>query len=739
MANIFASLRNFLRRTRHNSQQKPRQASILHQIMFNIILVVIVTVIFSGVPAILLLRFQLEQLAFLHVQNAQSATIALYGAEKNRMLKLVELSSERPTLIGLVGNSNVQELTQYLDSLREVTSADFLGFINLDFELTHSGTLEILFPESYPTSHSMPFVDLISLKDPTRVAIVAINEIKSKEGSTPEILGWVVCIQILDDEFMQILSQQTGLEQSIILGGHRVATSFSNFVDWPLDPEAISVVTHTHSSSHTMGSSENETFFVGMAPLTDDQGQVVAVSEVALPGETILNKTQTAIAYKIGTSIVIALLGVALAVVLTRRITRPLLNLARSAERMGFGDLNTQIPISSGWIEIDQLAAQLERSRKYLNQMLFFTRSELKRITHLLGATKEGVVVLNEDGDITWFNLEVSRIMGYRPMDLFHKHHSQIFRPSGGDVPPLDEALVMSGNQRLRKHLTVLNAQDHPITLSVSTSQLDLEDGKGEHSEFVLTLRDISKEPAVTRLRNEFLTFIAHEFRTPLASISAVIELLEEECYSMTGEEISKLVSTIRLSSSHLSTLVDNLLESTIIEAGCFQLNYKTIRLDNLLNSVYKIMTPLVNRHQQTLEFQTPKYLPTIWADPDRLAQALVNLLQNASKFSQFGALIMLKVQIQKDYLLFSVLDSGPGLSEGEFSDLFNHIIVSDQPRGARFGIGLGLPVVKSIVEAHGGEVGAENRPEGGARIWFTLPLNSKGAQEGELWQRYSL
>ena len=297
----------------------------------------------------------------------------------------------------------------------------------------------------------------------------------------------------------------------------------------------------------------------------------------------------------------------------------------------------------------------------------------------------------------------------------------------------------MSGNQRLRKHLTVLNAQDHPITLSVSASQLDLEEGTGERSELVLTLRDISEEPLVTRLRNEFLTFLAHEFRTPLASISAVLELLEEEGYSMTPEELSKLVSTIRLSSSHLNTLVDNLLESTIIEAGCFQLNYKTIRLDNLFSSVYKIMTPLVDRHQQKLEFETPKYLPTIWADPDRLAQALVNLLENASKFSPLGSLIMLKVKIQKDYLLFAVLDSGPGLSEGEFSDLFNHIIVSDQPRGARFGIGLGLPVVKSIVEAHGGEVGAENRPEGGARIWFTIPLNSKSAQEGELWQRYSL
>jgi two-component system sensor histidine kinase KdpD len=84
---------------------------------------------------------------------------------------------------------------------------------------------------------------------------------------------------------------------------------------------------------------------------------------------------------------------------------------------------------------------------------------------------------------------------------------------------------------------------------------------------------------------------------------------------------------------------------------------------------------------------------------------------------------ITLTVEHKQDALMIAVLDSGPGLPTGRFADLFNRFVTGDQPRDAQYGIGLGLSVVKAIVEAHGGQVGAENRAEGGARVWFTLPL----------------
>ena len=121
-----------------------------------------------------------------------------------------------------------------------------------------------------------------------------------------------------------------------------------------------------------------------------------------------------------------------------------------------------------------------------------------------------------------------------------------------------------------------------------------------------------------------------------------------------------------------------------------------------------------------------PEELSYFWGDPDRLNQALVNLIENASKFSSPAAAIGLSVKCGKDAITFAALDSGPGLPTERFSDLFNRFVTEDRPHGGQYGIGLGLPIVKAIAEAHGGRVGAENRPEGGAMVWFTIPLKQQ-------------
>jgi two-component system sensor histidine kinase KdpD len=236
-------------------------------------------------------------------------------------------------------------------------------------------------------------------------------------------------------------------------------------------------------------------------------------------------------------------------------------------------------------------------------------------------------------------------------------------------------------------------------------------------------LRDVSEEEAVNRLRCNFLANVAHEFRTPLSGVVATTELLVEEGASLTPAELAELANTIRLSLLHLQALVDNLLESAAMDAGCFRLRPRPIHLQDTIRSAIEMMAPLLKRRDQELLVDIPEDLPTPWADPDRLVQVLVNLLANASKFGPMGMPITHSVERAHDSLTLVVEDSGPGLPAGRFADLFNRFVTGDQPRGAQYGIGLGLSVVKAIVEAHGGQVGAENRVEGGARVWFTLPL----------------
>jgi signal transduction histidine kinase len=246
----------------------------------------------------------------------------------------------------------------------------------------------------------------------------------------------------------------------------------------------------------------------------------------------------------------------------------------------------------------------------------------------------------------------------------------------------------------------------------------------------VIVIRDVTEEEAVNRLRYNFLANVAHEFRTPLAGISATTEILSDEGTMLTPNELKELVDTIRLSTLHLQTLVGNLLESTTIEAGFFQVHRRPINLRAVVQEAAEIMSPLLKRREQSLIQTVPDKLPTVWADDNRLVQVLVNLLSNASKFTPMGGQIGLTVSLDATWVTMSVTDTGPGLPADRFSDLFRRFVTASQSHDTQYGIGLGLSVVKSIIEMHGGQVGAENLPKGGAKVWVTIPIQPPEEKE---------
>ena len=708
-------------------QLRPRQASIYRSLPLGMTVVVFAMVFIGGFSAIVLIWRQLEQQVQLRVLSAQSSTQALYAAERRNILQLVQLVSERPTLCALLENPDVPKLTSYLEVLQAHTTADALVVITSNGQKIASTSMEV--PSgAFLEPPELPFADFVVLENPTRLAIVGISEIASAESCGNEVTGRVIALHVFDHDSMQVLAKDTGLEQSLIIGDRRVVTSFANLMNWPLNPDAVVQVLRTQEACCTMGKSGDETYYVGLAPLLDGQGHAIALSEVALSASTIRNDTLKTIALILGISVLAGLAGGALTLPLSRRITDPLYRLSDAAERMSLGDLETPIPISSGWITIDRLASQLDHARRNLRQIQRINRRELTRIVHLLGATREGVITINVEGRVTWANADACQILGYDILDLLRKHYLQVFRPAPGEVVTLSDILQPSLGRPLPDRLTILNAQDASITLTVSHSVLDIEneDVRNSHHEHVLILRDVSEEQAINRLRSEFLANVAHEFRTPLSVISASTELLVDEGHSMNSEEFSHLAHTIHLSTVHLQTLVNNLLESAIIDAGVFRLRRRPVLLPDFLENLVEMISPLLQQRQQRLEVDAPEELSYFWGDPDRLNQALVNLIENASKFSSPAAAIGLSVKCGKDAITFAALDSGPGLPTERFSDLFNRFVTEDRPLGGHYGIGLVLPIVKAIAEAHGGRVGAENRPEGGAMVWFTIPLKQQ-------------
>ena len=224
---------------------------------------------------------------------------------------------------------------------------------------------------------------------------------------------------------------------------------------------------------------------------------------------------------------------------------------------------------------------------------------------------------------------------------------------------------------------------------------------------------------------------ITHEFRTPLAALEASSELLLDNLHSLSQTEIEELLVSLNLGIINLQTLIDNLIEAASIEAGRFKVSLQTVPFDAILQDALGIIRPLAEKYALKLLAQPTTEANFVLADHRRTVQALVNLLSNAIKHSPENGRIQINHSIVGEKLRIEIHDEGSGVPLGQRSNLFRRFSHLDTPNErARQGAGLGLSVVKEIVEAQQGEVGITDPTEGGTSFWFTLPLTNGSDQK---------
>ncbi len=343
-------------------------------------------------------------------------------------------------------------------------------------------------------------------------------------------------------------------------------------------------------------------------------------------------------------------------------------------------------------------------------------KPDLEALFHSLA---DGIVTIDEGGRITSFNPAAERITGWEYGQALGRLADQVFALPEGHGVFLEHIPLSGGVHTIR----VLTQEGNEKKLAVSIAPLGVSNQIG--TRLALVLRDISDEEAAKELRTYFLANISHEFRTPLAALKASVELLLDEIQELSREEIVKLLNSIHFSVTGLQTLIDNLLESTSIEAGHFHIRRRPARLERIVSDALQVMQPLLARRHQTLIPTIPDTLPVLRVDPARLTQVLVNLISNASKYSPMQETIELGIeQLNETLFRVWVADRGPGIAPEDRSNLFRSFVRLGSSDDAQYGIGLGLAVVKTIVDEHGGKVGVEARPRGGSLFWFTVPTD---------------
>ncbi len=728
------------------------------QLAIGLSLLIIATTLTAGVPAYWLTDLQLNEQVASHLRDAQQSTLALLQTEQHRLSNIALLFAERPSLATLLSVQNDPATNQALNAY----ISDFQAQIGLDLLLLCAADGSFLAGSSTvarcPNSEGFLWVDGQPALIVRRPLLVQIGGENGSERQDFVLAGiW------LDAPFLTQLAAETGVQQTLVgLGGTRLVSSL-DAPNWlqtitPLPaqsatprPRLVSELATELARSLPTVEVDSHYHFQSIAPLVNPDHRVVFYSEILLPADELFATRNRVMGILLTSTMLVALLGATLGAWSIRRITSPLASLTGVAERISQGEFETTIPDFDGPVEVQTLAAALQRSQASVVQALSDRAAARDRLDNLVHSLVEGVIIINSGGRITFWNQGAALITGWPPEEARGKLLDHVLPPLESHEPTLLSALPLAGQ---RRRLTVLTSGGKSTVLEV-TSVRGPRPGAdvGFNEERALVLRDVTEEEAMHHLRGYFLANISHEFRTPLSTLNASIELLMDESQDMSGAEMRALLKPIHLSLLELQTLIDNLLEGSTIEAGQFRLQRRSMTLNEAITGALRLVQPMLERRGQTISVTEPARLEKIWADRMRLTQVLVNLLANASKYTPIGEAIDITIEVagkgaengssngagrdvvarrQNGDALYRVMvaDRGPGIPAAERVNLFRRFVRLDStqvnPVSSRnqdvYGTGIGLHVVKTTIEAHGGRVGIEDRPEGGAVFWFEIP-----------------
>lgn len=225
-------------------------------------------------------------------------------------------------------------------------------------------------------------------------------------------------------------------------------------------------------------------------------------------------------------------------------------------------------------------------------------------------------------------------------------------------------------------------------------------------------------------LKSRFLSYMSHEFRTPLGSILSITSLLKDEIDGPLSDEQQKQVAFVSGAAQELSDMVDDLLDLAKIEAGRITISAAWFDMFDLFSALRGMFRPIVNASAVDLIFEEPVGLPRLYTDDKKLAQILRNFISNSLKFTQRGEVRVSARLEGDDQIRFAVTDTGVGIPQEMHGALFEDFSQIDSPLQKRLrGTGLGLSLCKRFAELLGGQVGVESQPGQGSTFYVVIPL----------------
>ena len=414
--------------------------------------------------------------------------------------------------------------------------------------------------------------------------------------------------------------------------------------------------------------------------------------------------------------LVAALLSVVLAAgigwVVARGPARRLEAMARGASDFAGGRTAVRAE-AGGDDEVAVLARSLNRMADELQERLVLLERERSQLRTVLEGMVEGVVLTDPTGRILLANDAFRRIFnaqlpveGRRPLETAR-------------VPALQEAIesALEADEPVTREIALGGAQDKVIQASLASIR-----ESGETVGAVAVFHDVTELKRLERVRREFVANVSHELRTPLTAIKGYAETLRDGGLR-DPEAAAGFVRVIHRHAERLRALIEDLLDLAAVEQGEARIDLAPVALRDVATQAEAVARPAAAGKRHTLTLDVPGDLPRVLADRDRLGQVLINLLDNAVKFTPEGGRIEVSARPSSGRVVVSVKDNGVGIPPEDIGRIFERFYRVGRSRDRREGgTGLGLAIAKHLTQAMGGTIEVESRPGSGTTFRVSLP-----------------
>lgn len=410
--------------------------------------------------------------------------------------------------------------------------------------------------------------------------------------------------------------------------------------------------------------------------------------------------------------------SILLGIILARTITAPIQRVTRQAGLMAQGDFSQKIRVTSA-DEIGRLGATFNYLAERLHRNIREISTEKSKFEAMINNMSDGVIALDGKGRLIHMNPAAQDLL---------KKFSQSTPPMGSSGFPLLKKLA--GPETLRRFMQGRNplmleiAREEPaVTFKMAIAPFKEE---GERLDGTLVVfHDVTAEKDFVRRQQEFVADVSHELRTPLTAIKSYVETLLDGA-AADPEVSDRFLDVLKRETDRMVDLVKDLLVLS-------QLDYRQVALHKTKVELFDLVTDAVEQTQlktglkeREIEIAIPPALPRVWVDQEKIMRVLLNLLNNAIKYTLPDGKIKIGASVDDKGGRLKVLleDNGPGIPAKDLERIFERFYRVEKTRSRDYGgTGLGLPIARRLVEAHGGRIWLESTVGKGTRVWFTLPV----------------